>query len=83
MGPKCIYDQICMVKCGCLLSHGGLSAKPLLFHDLDDFSGYLHDLGNLQVMIHQWSYNVGPPNVISWFITPSNISNYGYNYHKP
>ena len=26
---------------------------------------------------------LGPPNVISWFITPSNISNYGYNYHKP
>jgi hypothetical protein len=70
MGPKCTYDQICMVKCGCLLSHGGLSAKPLLFHgvsrlmlihDLDDFSGYLHDLGNLQVTIHQWSYNVGLP----------------------
>jgi hypothetical protein len=25
-------------------------------------------------------HNVGPPNVISWFITPSN---YGYNYYKP
>ena len=27
-----------------------------------------------------YPYNVGPPNVISWFITPSN---YGYNDHKP
>ena len=33
----------------------------MLIHDLDDFSGYLHDLGNLQVTIHQWSYNVGLP----------------------
>ena len=25
-------------------------------------------------------YNVGPPNVIGWFINPSN---YSYKYHKP
>ena len=25
-------------------------------------------------------YNVGPPNVISWFISPNN---YSYKYHKP
>ena len=34
--------------------------------------------GNMYIPLY--SYNVGPPNVISWFIAPSN---YGYNYHNP
>ena len=51
-----------------------------------DHMGYLTVTKNMQLTVSGLAvcttpkYNVGPPNVISWFVAPSI---YGYNYHKP
>ena len=52
--------------------------------EVDDLAGPISEVlangGSVLQPGVQISYNVVPPNVISWFIT---LSNYGYYYHKP